>query len=412
MSDDSHAHPAAAVEEDYDDVALQAQRAAHVHSTEEKEAILHVNAADEVIELNNLRLFSMDELDLSQLTNCTTLEMRKNLIHKLMALPQKLRDQLDTLDLFDNKIRSIGPYFSHCDSEAFTTSKLPLTMPSLLAANGGNGCFFKVLRKLDLSYNQISVIKGLDDLAGTLEELYLVENRLKVIEGLSKLTKLKLLELGGNQIRNCSTGLETLVNLEQLWLGKNKIDTIGTGFNTLRKLKRLSLQANRLTDVSLTPEVFPEGANPELEELYLSENGITTIRHIRALSSLTLLDFSFNPIPSLRFRLPDAPAEGADAAAAGTAGGDARDTELRATIFPQLEEFWLTDGNLTDWKEIEEVFRPFAATLRTIYLERNPIEKDTRYRSKVYLALPFVTQIDSWPVVNKADPDADRATRR
>ncbi len=114
---------------DYDDAALQKQRETHQHSTDEKDAILNVKATDEVIELNNLRLFAMDEVDLSQLVNCTTLEMRKNLIHKLIPLPTKLRAQLEVLDLFDNKIRSIGPYFSHCDSESFATSRLPLTMP-------------------------------------------------------------------------------------------------------------------------------------------------------------------------------------------------------------------------------------------------------------------------------------------
>jgi protein phosphatase 1 regulatory subunit 7 len=393
---------------DYDDEQLAQQKAKHVHSTEEKDAILHINAADEVIELNNLRIFTMDEIDLSQLTRCTLLEMRKNLLHKLIPLPRELRDRLETLDLFDNKIRNIGPYFSHCDSLAFTSSKLPLIRPDLLAANNGNGCAFACLKKLDLSYNQIATITGLDDLAGTLEELYLVENRIKKVEGLSKLTRLRLLELGGNQIRDVSTGLETLVNLEQLWLGKNKIDTIGTGLVTLSRLKRLSLQANRLTRIEEV--TFPAGAHPDLDELYVSENGLSTIANIGNLHSLTILDYSFNPITTLYARHETAaPSVGSDEPAAPT---PKKVSELTAANFPALEEFWLTDGKIDSWEEIEEVLKPFAATLRTVYLERNPIERDKRYRNRVYMALPFVTQIDSWPVVNKADPEADRATRR
>jgi len=395
------------VESDYDDAQLEQQKAKHTHSTDEKDAILRVNSADEVIELNNLRIFSLEELDLDSLTNCTLLEMRKNLIHKMLPLPRKLRDGLHELDLFDNKIRHIGPYFSHCDSPAFATSKLPLTRPDLLAANGGNGCAFAQLRKLDLSYNQISAISGLDDLAPTLEELYLVENKIKVIQGLDKLTKLRLLELGGNQIRDVSSGLETLVNLEQLWLGKNKIDTIGRGLATLSKLQRLSLQANRLTRIG--PETFPPGAHPVLTELYLSENGFRSIANIGHLKGLTLLDYSFNPIADLK--------PGANELAEADADQDKADAAKPTTVvtpdnFPALEEFWLTDGSLSDWEEVGAVFAPFHASLRTVYLERNPIERDKRYRNKILLAMPFVEQIDSWPVVNRDDPEQDRAIRR
>ena len=41
-----------------------------------------------------------------------------------------------------------------------------------------------------------------------------------------------------------------------------------------------------------------------------------------------------------------------------------------------------------------------------------PIEQDKRYRDKVYLYLPFVTQIDSWPVLNKDNLEADRTIQR
>uniref|UniRef100_A0A7S1MTT3 Protein phosphatase 1 regulatory subunit 7 n=1 Tax=Neobodo designis TaxID=312471 RepID=A0A7S1MTT3_NEODS len=390
-------------ESDYDDERLEAQRATHVHSSDEKDAILRVDVNEEVIELNNLRIFSFDELELDKLTNCTVLELRKNLLHKLMPFPANLRANLLELDLFDNKIRHIGPYFSHCDSPAFMESKLPHLRPDLLASNGGTGCAYRCLRKLDLSYNQISSIAGLDDLGPTLEELYLVENKIKVVQGLSKLTSLKLLELGGNQIRSVASGLEALVNLEQLWLGKNKIDTIGPGFVTLRKLKRLSLQANRLTSIPVGS--FPAGAHPQLTELYLSENGLTEIANVEALSALTLLDVSFNPIASLFLN------RGHDTADKDE-GLDVPQTVLTPINFPELEEFWLTDGKIENWNEIKAVFEPFASTLRTIYLERNPIERDKRYRNKVLLALPFVDQIDSWPVVNRDDPEQDRAIRR
>mmetsp|Transcript_12790 Transcript_12790/g.14681 ORF Transcript_12790/g.14681 Transcript_12790/m.14681 type:complete len:81 (+) Transcript_12790:816-1058(+) len=78
---------------------------------------------------------------------------------------------------------------------------------------------------------------------------------------------------------------------------------------------------------------------------------------------------------------------------------------------PALEEFWLTDGKIADWKEVDKL-QTFSRTMKTVYLERNPIEQDKRYRDKIFMSLPFVEQIDSWPVVNRDNLEADRAIHR
>ena len=400
--------------------ALVVAEAEHVHSTDEKDEILHVDASAEVIEINNLRIFSVAELQMDRFTKCRVLELRKNLIHELIVFPDVLRRGLDTLDLFDNKIKRIGPFFSRGTSDVFMQSKLavaPAAAPADEESTAASAtaapqaaittCEWHALRKLDLSYNQIRVIRGLDDLSGTLEELYLVENQIKKVEGLEKLTRLKCLELGGNQIRTIPTdAFATLGSLEQLWLGKNKINSLaGNLFRGLTSLKRLSLQANRLTHVA--DDAFPPGVCPALEELYLSENGLPRVHGIKHLKSLVLLDVSMNPIPSL-VAVPDAGAAGEAAV-----GVDATaDGELTPTNFPKLDEFWITDAGLSDWRELELVLAPFKDTLRTVYLERTPLERDRRYRDRVFQALPFVTQIDSWPVVNRDNLEADRAIRR
>lgn len=339
-----------------DDVEVDELPEKPKHTSDEEE-ILHVNVGDSVIEINNVRLFSFDEVDLAKCTNCVSLSLRKNLLHELTPFPEHLEKQLTELDLFDNKIRVIGSFFVG----------------------------FTVLTKLDLSYNQIKKIGGLESLGPTLEELYLVENKIKEVEGLESLVNLKLLELGGNRIRTLGTPFDSLSNLEQLWLGKNKIVDLGKAFNKLHKLKRLSLQANRIE--SLSSDVFPPSANPQLAELYLSENGLTSIQHIEHLSALTLVDFSFNPIETID------------------------DNVLNAQTMPTLEEFWLTDGKISSWLEVDKL-QQFANSLTTVYLERNPIEQDKRYRDKVFLALPFLSQIDSWPIVNKGNLEADRAIHR
>jgi Leucine-rich repeat (LRR) protein len=56
----------------------------------------------------------------------------------------------------------------------------------------------------------------------------LANNKLKKIEGVGALTKLRKIDLGANRIRVMDEKeLGGLVNLEELWLGKNKIEEIG-----------------------------------------------------------------------------------------------------------------------------------------------------------------------------------------
>ncbi|KPA73368.1 Protein phosphatase type 1 regulator-like protein [Leptomonas pyrrhocoris] len=348
---------------------------AHDASTTAASEKLRINAKSTEIEISNIRLFTLDELDLNQLTACTVLSLRKNLIHELTAFPQHLAARLNELDLFDNKIKRVRDFFDSAmipDSTTGVLAKQPLPHA------------FTSLTKLDLSYNQIRKIRGFESLGPTLKELYLVENKIKAVEGLDTLVNLELLELGGNRIREIGSGLSNLTSLQKLWLGKNKITRIGTALNTLSKLQLVSIQANRL--LSIEPDEFKAGCNPQLKEVYLSENGISKIENL-PLHSVHLLDLSFNPIESIN------------------------EDVINSANMPELEEFWLTDGKINDWAEVRK-FNAFEGTLRTIYVERNPIEQDKRYRDKVYMYLPFVTQIDSWPVLNKDNLEADRTIQR
>lgn len=336
---------------------------------------LKIHAKSESVEISNIRLFDMSDLELDLLTECKVLSLRKNLIHELVPLPLHLANRLVELDFFDNKIKKLRDFFvSAMVTEGESGLLVKQSFPNP----------FSSLTKLDLSYNQLQKIHGLEVLGPTLKELYLVENKIKVVEGLDSLVNLEVLELGGNRIREIGTGLESLTKLRQLWLGKNKIGEIGTALQKLSSVELISLQANRIIEISA--ENFKEGCNPHLAELYLSENGISVVQNL-PIHSLKLIDFSFNPIATIN------------------------DSVINAVNMPLLGEFWLTDGKIDKWDEVKK-FECFSKTLRTIYVERNPIEQDKRYRDKVYMFLPFVTQIDSWPVVNKENLEADRSIQR
>lgn len=399
---------------------------------------------DEVIEIFNFRIFKFDEIEMNDLRNCKELILRKNLLHKLDPLPDHLAARLTVLDLFDNKIRKVSDFFeSHmvidtaiphsdlaevsptegttgakgegdktvtsenvqCD-EAHQSQqdekKVEETEKSL--EDGGSSAVkaaptipckpqmikkhvaiaFPNLTKLDLSYNQIKKINGLDSLGGSLKELYLVENKIKVVSGLDALVNLELLELGGNNISQIGHSLDNLHSLKELWIGKNKISSLEDSLHQLTNLERLSVQANRLTKID--PENFPEGRHPKLREAFFSENGIKEIENL-PLHRIELLDVSMNPISTVN------------------------EAVINPENMPELQEFWLTDGAVKDWKEVEK-FKPFHKTLRTLYMERNPIEGHIRYRDLVYQHLPFLTQIDSWPIVNKGNLEADRTIQR
>lgn len=56
--------------------------------------------------------------------------------------------------------------------------------------------------------------------------------------------------------------------------------------------------------------------------------------------------------------------------------------------FPQMN-----DNQIDNWSDLDELKN--AKTLETVYLERNPLQKDPQYRRKIMLALPSVRQIDA-----------------
>ena len=57
-----------------------------------------------------------------------------------------------------------------------------------------------IYSSLDVSFNNVKVIKGLDTIV-RLEKFYLINNKIKKIENLDHLTCLTMLELGDNRIR-------------------------------------------------------------------------------------------------------------------------------------------------------------------------------------------------------------------
>lgn len=102
-----------------------------------------------------------------------------------------------------------------------------------------------------------------------------------------------------------------------------------------------------------------------LRELYLSHNGIEVIEGLENNNKLTMLDIASNRIKKIE----------------------------NISHLTELQEFWMNDNLLESWSDLDEL--KGARSLETVYLERNPLQKDPQYRRKVMLALPSVRQIDA-----------------
>ncbi|XP_068025555.1 protein phosphatase 1 regulatory subunit 7-like, partial [Melanerpes formicivorus] len=160
------------------------------------------------------------------------------------------------------------------------------------------------------------------------------------------------------QVPSAIENIDTLATLDSLFLGKNKITKL-QNLDALTSLTVLSVQNNRLTKIEGLQSLV------NLRELYLSHNGIEVIEGLENNNKLTMLDIASNRIKRIE----------------------------NISHLTELQEFWMNDNLVESWSDLDEL--KGAKNLETVYLERNPLQKDPQYRRKIMLALPTVRQIDA-----------------
>jgi len=234
---------------------------------------------------------------------------------------------LTKLELYDNQIEAIIPLHSN------------------------------TLTILDISFNAIREMAPVSS-CPFLEELYIAQNKLRKIEGLEALTRLRTLDLGANRIREIQ-GLATCTNLESLWLGKNKIEEI-SGVEGLSKLRQLDVQNNRLRCIGSCLMTLPC-----LEELYLACNAIESVDGLPPLSPLNTVDLSTNRLSSI-------------------SGIQQHKT---------LSELWMTSSLLSTFESLEPLVE--LPQLECLYLEHSPIATDFEYRMRITKMIPSLVQLDA-----------------
>jgi len=137
--------------------------------------------------------------------------------------------------------------------------------------------------RFDERISDVSALKKLTKL----QMLKLPFNPLRNVSALKHLKILKILDLRSTQIRDVSV-LKNLTLLTNLSLGDNQISDV-TVLKELQQLKVLHLYGNQISDVSALSEL------KQLTDLYLTGNQISDVSALKELKKLTRLWLTDNP---------------------------------------------------------------------------------------------------------------------
>lgn len=155
----------------------------------------------------------------------------------------------------------------------------------------GNLADMAALRKLDIAFNPIENLDGLDQLP-QLRSFSCYSSKLTDVHGIRGAKRLEILMLQQNSLTKIPDDFTTLVKLRELRLDRNKITEIAY-LSQCSSLRRLDLSFNRLSSL--------EGISGLqcLEELRVCNNQIKSLRFLKGLPSIEDLDISYNNVKTL-----------------------------------------------------------------------------------------------------------------
>jgi hypothetical protein len=192
---------------------------------------------------NNLR--SLEPL--SALPYLLHLNASQNLLTRTQSFAAPR--QLETVDMSYNMIGNLGEWGVHKFlRELNLRGNFIQEISSGLATN-------KTLKMLDISENHIAHVENMDDLH--LEALYLAQNQLTTLDGISTLSKLQVLNVKHNEIKSLAA-----LNAEDI-----------------PRLRKLCISENQICHIS---EVEKLQSFPFLCDLFLAPNPITDLPYYRA----------------------------------------------------------------------------------------------------------------------------------
>ena len=165
------------------------------------------------------------------------------------------------------------------------------------------------LRVLLLGGNELTSVPAEIGQLASLKHMGLGNNRLTSLPAeIGQLTSLTLLDLKGNHLTSLPAEIGQLTSLVELWLSLNKLTSVPAEIGQLISLKHMDLQGNHLT--SLPAEI---GQLTSLQKLWLSFNQLTSLpAEIGQLTSLEQLWLSHTQLTSVPAAVDELRAAGCD----------------------------------------------------------------------------------------------------
>ncbi|SFE72155.1 cell wall-binding repeat-containing protein [Peptostreptococcus sp. D1] len=167
--------------------------------------------------------------------------------------------KLDVSNIFDDNFDAYYPKTIKGIEEAVNLESLHMT--GLRSADINRISKLTKLRELNISRNEIDNADFVNKLTN-LEKLIVTNNKLKNLDFIKNNKKIKVLTATSNNLDDIN-GVSELANLEELRLNDNKIDDV-TPIKNLKKLIKIDLSGNQIKSIDNI------GEKPELEELYLT----------------------------------------------------------------------------------------------------------------------------------------------
>lgn len=166
-----------------------------------------------------------------------------------------------------------------------------LIVPNQEIVRVGNLCEVSFLKKVNLSFNKLESLEGIDQLP-QLRELIAYSNRIENISQINGITKLESIFLQQNKISSINNVFTNLIRLQDLRLDKNRLTKI-EHLSQCQALKSLNLSSNILATL--------DGLHglQNLQELFVSNNNIKSLTALKGLPLLRELDVSDNQLKSL-----------------------------------------------------------------------------------------------------------------
>lgn len=247
--------------------------------------------------LSDMGLKSADIAELKQLTKLQTLTLSQNQIDDISALSGLT--ELSYLQLADNKIKDLTPLKNLSKLKSLFLDGNPIEDFTPLFSL--KGLTTLSLNNITLSAEQLKQIKdalpnceitnemeapkevklGSKTVSVDETNVSLANEGLTDIKDISWLTKMEILDLSGNSVRDL-TPLNKAITLKQLNLRGNGASNI-SALSVLVNLTYLDLRGNSVTDLT------PVSGMEKLEELYLDDNRPMTLSPLTNMPALKIL---------------------------------------------------------------------------------------------------------------------------